>query len=152
MVTIDPYGPADAAATLTVYQRAIRETASTDYSPQQIAAWAADDIDVEQWNERRMRPRTLVARSGGEVAGFGDIDGDGYVDMMFVAPEFVGRGVATALLEAVLQLARADGTEEFTVHASVTARPFFERKAFVVVEERHPVVRGVELTNFLMRR
>ena len=35
---------------------------------------------------------------------------------------------------------------------SITARRFFEKMGFVVVEERHPVVRGVELTNYAMRR
>ena len=36
--------------------------------------------------------------------------------------------------------------------ASVTARPFFERRGFRVVRERRVARRGVQLTNFAMEK
>ena len=44
------------------------------------------------------------------------------------------------------------GAVELSTHASLTARPFFEAHGFAVVVEQHPVLRGVALTNFVMRR
>nr|WP_194720270.1 GNAT family N-acetyltransferase [Cellulosimicrobium arenosum] len=149
------YDPADAAATLAVFDRAVRLTASHDYTPEQVAAWAPHDDgerDLEAWAARRAGARTRVACSGERVVGFTDVDTDGYVDMMFVDPDVARQGVASALLAWVVQTATRDGATELTTHASRTARPFFERHGFVLVREQRPVLRGVELVNFAMRR
>lgn len=146
------YDESDAEATLRVFLRAVRVTASKDYSPEQIAAWGSDDISLDVWAVKRLQTDTVVAVEGDEVLGFSDVDDRGYVDMMFVDPAVTRRGVASALLDHVTRMAREHGAVELTTYASLTARPFFEKHGFVVVEERHPVLRGVSLTNFSMRK
>ena len=146
------YDESDAEATLRVFLRAVRVTASKDYSPEQIAAWGSDDISLDVWAVKRLQTDTVVAVEGDEVLGFSDVDDRGYVDMMFVDPAVTRRGVASALLDHVTRMAREHGAVELTTYASLTARPFFEKHGFVVVEERQPVLRGVSLTNFSMRK
>jgi putative acetyltransferase len=148
---IRAYGEADALPTLDAFLRAIRETASSDYGAEQVSVWGRER-DASEWAEKRRAAYTLVAVEDGSVAGFIDLDETGNIDMLFVSPDFTRRGIATALLGAVLDAARQRGLPELTVHASITARPFFERHDFVVLEERHPVVEGVELINYRMRR
>jgi putative acetyltransferase len=142
---IRPYDPADATATRRVFVRAIRNTASADYTPEQIDAWAAD-VDPEVWAERRITADTWVAELGGEVVGFVDIDESGYIDMLFVDPGAARIGVATALLAHVRGIARRRHAIELTVNASHTARPFFGRHGFSVVAEqlveRHGTILG----------
>lgn len=140
----------DATGTLEVFLRAIRETASADYTPEQIAAWAPIDIDPAEWQDRRATSRTCVARDGGRVIGFTDVDDSGYIDMLFVEPEHARRGVASALMGWVFEVAARQETRVLTTHASITARPFFESRGFRVENEQHPVLRGVVMTNFLM--
>ena len=147
-----PYRESNAAATLDVFRRAIRVTASRDYTPEQVAAWASDEIDPAGWGDRRLESRTQVAEVDGAVVAFTDVDDHGYVHMLFVDPDVGRRGVATALLDWVVDTARSLGAEELTTHASLTARPFFERQGFDVVAEQRPVTRGVAMTNFAMRR
>ncbi len=149
-VIMRPYRASDAAATLGVFRRAVRLTAGRDYTPEQVAAWAPDDLDEVAWAARRQAARTQVAEVDGRVVGFTDVDADGYVDMLFVDPDAARQGVATALLRWVVETATELGAQELTTHASVTARPFFERQGFVVVREQQPVRRGVTLTNFAM--
>jgi putative acetyltransferase len=48
--------------------------------------------------------------------------------------------------------ATALGIPEMTADVSRTAGPFFEKFGFEIVEQRFPVVRGVEIPNALMRR
>jgi putative acetyltransferase len=72
--------------------------------------------------------------------------------MLYVEPRASRRGIATALLGEILGLAREGGADAVATDASLTARAFFERHAFVVVEQRAPTVRGVTMTNFRMRR
>ncbi|MBO3102069.1 GNAT family N-acetyltransferase [Cellulomonas fengjieae] len=147
-----PYRESDGPATLDVFLRAIRLTARRDYTPEQVAAWASDDIDPEQWEARRAAARTQVAQVDGRVVGFTDVDESGYVDMLFVDPDVARRGVGSALLDWAAATARELGATELSTHASLTARPVFERHGFVVVVEQRPVLRGVTMTNFVMRR
>ena len=150
--TIRPYAPDDARATLDVFLAAIRVTAAADYTPEQVAAWAPDDVDLTAWAHRRAARPTVVAEVDGRVVGFTDVDPDGYVDMMFVDPAVGRTGVASALLAWAYDAAVRDGASTLTTHASLTARPFFEAHGFVVTAEQHPVRRGVTLTNFAMSR
>jgi len=151
-VDLREYTAADAEATLAVFFRAIRETASADYSPEQVAAWAADDLDRDAWAASRAAAHTQLAVIDGRVAGFTDLDDNGYIDMMFVDPDFGRQGVATTLLAATMTLARQRGLVALTTYASLTAKPFFEQHGFLVTEERHFIHGGVETINFAMRR
>ena len=152
-VTVRPYESADAAGTLAVFLDAVTVTAAGDYSPDQIAAWSApQERDVARWDLVRSRLGTVVATINGELAGFSDVDDQGYIDMMFVASRFGRRGVATVLLAEVERWGREHTVPALWTNASITARPFFERHGFVVVSEQHPVIRGVLLRNFRMRK
>lgn len=144
------YTDADAESTLTVFLQAVRETASADYSAEQVQAWAAGHGDLESWAARRAAAGTRLAFIGRRLAGFTDLRDDGYVDMLFVNPDFGRMGVATTLLAETICAARERGLPQLTTHASITARPFFERQGFVVTAECHPVINGVETTNYAM--
>jgi len=147
--TVRRYTPDDAAATLGCFQRAVRGTASRDYDARQVESWAA--VDAAAWGRRRASADTWVAERDGQLVGFGDVDDEGYIDMMFVDPDAGRVGVASAILEHLLTLATSRGLAQLTVHASITARPFFERHGFVVTAEQRVELRGSVLTNFRMR-
>jgi putative acetyltransferase len=74
------------------------------------------------------------------------------LDMLYVDPSAGRRGIATALLTEIVSLARDAGAPEIETYASLIARPIFERHGFAVIEQRTPVVSGIAMTNFLMRR
>jgi putative acetyltransferase len=152
-IDVRPYNREDAASTLALFLAAITETASVDYSAEQIEAWAApQDRDLDDWDAAMQARGSFVATISAELAGFSDVGHDGYVDMMFVAPKFVRRGVARTLLATGDKLARERGVRELSADVSITARPFFESQGFAVVAEQRPVRRGVSLTNFGMRK
>ncbi|TPW76657.1 GNAT family N-acetyltransferase [Schumannella soli] len=139
--------------TLAVFLAAITCTASADYTPEQIAAWAApEQRSVIDWDAARRRSDTIVAIVGGSVVGFTDVDDSGYIDMLFVHPDHGGRGVASALLAEVADRARARGAAELSSSVSVTARPFFAARGFEVITEQRPVRHGVELVNYRMHK
>ncbi|WP_241975409.1 MULTISPECIES: GNAT family N-acetyltransferase [unclassified Cryobacterium] len=152
-VVIRPYVHADAADTLAIFLSAVTETAAADYSPEQIQAWAQPEArELSTWHTAMPARNSYVATLDGSLAGFSDVDSEGYIDMIFVAPRYLRRGVARQLIGHVEARARQEQLTELTADVSTTARPFFERSGFTVEAEQHPVTAGVQLTNFKMKK
>jgi len=147
------YEPEDAEPTWDAYYHAIRDTASSDYSPAQIAAWAPETVDLTEWNKSRLAAHTFVASLDGRVVGFSDVTDDGLLDMLFVHSAAAGRGIARALVDAVITKARELGLTELHTHASRTAMPAFQHLGFTI-ERPNPDnwIRGENLPNYDMRR
>lgn len=144
-----PYRAEDAEPTWAAFRAAITRTASADYDPGQIAAWAGpDQPDLLDWQHRRQTAHTVVAVLAGRVVGFSDFRDDGVLDMLFVHPDAGGHGVARALVGWVRAAAAEAGLPGLRTYASRTARPVFARLGFVVVAERPDNrVRGRRLPN-----
>ncbi|TFC00202.1 GNAT family N-acetyltransferase [Cryobacterium sp. MDB2-33-2] len=152
-VIIRPYCQADATDTLAIFLAAVTETAAADYSREQIQAWARPEArELSAWHTAMQARNSCVATVDGAPAGFSDVDAEGHIDMMFVAPRYLGRGVARQLIGHVEARARQEQLTELTADVSITARPFFERSGFTVEAEQHPVTAGVQLTNFKMKK
>nr|WP_240897303.1 GNAT family N-acetyltransferase [Kineococcus vitellinus] len=129
----------------------VHVSAAADYSTAQRAAWAPEDLDVQEWGRRRAAAETRVAVHDGSIAGFADLAPQGHIGMFYVDPEHGRRGVGAALLAVLLREATARGVRQLTVDASLTARGFFECAGFTSVREQRVHRGGQEFTNVLMR-
>ncbi len=152
-IRVRDYTEADAAPTLQVFRDAVTVTASQRYTAEQITAWAGPpEDDLPGWHAARTSRATIVAVVGDQVAGFSDVDPTGYIDMLFVSPEFGRRGVASRLLDEIESRARASGLGSLTVSASLLLRPLLERRGFVVETQLSPEINSVTLISFAMRK
>lgn len=142
---IRAYRPEDCAQIVRLFYEAVHE--NQDYTPAQRDAWAPEIPDEESWGASLAVHRTIVAEEDGSILGFGDITDEGYLDRLFVLPAWQRRGIADALCDAL-----EAGFEYISVHASLTARPFFERRGYRVVRSQEVQRRGVSLRNFRMER
>ena len=148
-MTLRPYQTEDLAAIAALFFESVHTLCRDDYTQEQLDAWATGRIDEGAWDASLRAHHTLVAEEDGVLLGFADMTEDGYLDRLYVHPAHTRRGIASALLEA---LERACPAAQFTTHASLTARPFFERRGYRV-ERRQEVVRcGVTLINFVMKK
>lgn len=146
MLKIRSYEERDFPVLCTIFLRAVKETASADYSPRQIAAWA--QVDEVRWRQKIAASRVLVAVKETSPVGFITAVGD-YIDLLFISPDYNRQGMASALLNALLiQLPE----RVLTVEASITAMPFFARHGFCVVEEQMVEARGEQFLNYRMQR
>jgi putative acetyltransferase len=140
------------SALFEVYYSAVHLIASRDYSPAQIQAWAPRNLDPALW-ERKIRDlKPFVAELDGQIVGYADLQSNGYIDHFFVSGNHPRRGIGAMLMSHLINGAMVQGTPEMTADVSHTAQPFFQKFGFEVVEQRFPVVRGVEIPNALMRR
>ncbi|MDM0082291.1 GNAT family N-acetyltransferase [Variovorax sp. J31P179] len=142
----------DEAALFRVYFTAIHEIASSDYSPEQLDAWAPSDLDPALWASRVQGIRPFVAWLGDEIVGYADVQLNGYIDHFFVSGAHPRQGIGTRLMARIHEEAELLGLTELTSDVSLTAEPFFALHGFKVVERRFPVRRGVTLQNALMRK
>ena len=147
-----PYESTDLPGVIATYTASIRSLAAPYYSPEQIAAWAPATPDAAQWEERLGHLHTIVAETDGILAGFASYTHDGYLDFLFTHPAFARRGVATELYQRIESILRARGLPRVTTHASLAARPFFDRQGFQLDAEECVECRGAFLRRFAMHK
>lgn len=142
----------DETALFRVFFSAVHDTASRDYTPEQIDAWAPADIDPELWAAHMRTLRPFVAEHEEEIVGYADIQPNGYIDHFFVSGSYARQGIGTLLMTNIHKEAQLLGIDEMTSDVSKTAEPFFVRHGFEVVKRGLPIRRGVKLQNALMRK
>ena len=145
-VSLRPATDDDRAGILDVHLRAIRETCSRSYSPEQVQAWAAllsPDSYSTVLKERVM----VVATDGEAIVGFGQLNADtGEVDAVYVLPDCQGQGIGRLLLADLEAKARARGIGVLELSATLNAVPFYSQAGYArrrVAVHRLPT--GVEL-------
>lgn len=143
------YESTDCEVLAQLFYDTVHAVNAGDYTPAQLDAWATGQTDTAAWNRRFLSTYTLVAIESGRIVGFGNIDEEGYLDMLYVHRGFQCCGVATALCDA---LESSVTKSMYTTYASITARPFFEARGYRVVREQQVERRGESLTNFVMEK
>ena len=151
-MTLRGYKPQDCALLAGLFYDTVHTVNARDYTPEQLNAWADGHPDLEAWHRSLSAHDTLVAELDGLIVGFADMDNAGRLDRLFVHRDHQRRGIAAALLGALERRARAAGLSRFETHASVTARPFFERCGYRVETENTVVRNGVTLINYTMTK
>ena len=114
------------------------------------------NIDLSAWNRSFQEHMTLVAvmpsdKANGtqQIVGFADMDSTGYLDRLYVHKDFQRHGIASELCD---RLEQAANVENFTTHASITAKPFFEKRGYQVMCVQQVERKGVLLTNYVMKK
>lgn len=148
-MTLRDYCKTDCAELARLFYDTVHTVNAKDYSRAQLDAWATGEVNLEAWNKSFQVHNTVVAEMDGQIVGFGDMDETGYLDRLYVHKDYQRRGVATAICDALEQNTKA---AEFATHASITARPFFEKRGYTVVREQQVERRGILLANFVMKK
>src|SRR5689334_1573496 len=124
MTHIRLYSPDDAHALLALFRDTIRRVNSRDYTPDQVRAWASDEIDPEAWKQRFEDRFVLVAEEGERPVGFAELEEEGHIGRFFVSADHQRKGIGRALLEELVEEAKRSGIERLFVEASITSREF----------------------------
>jgi putative acetyltransferase len=145
------FRPDDTPALIALFRDTVRRVNSRDYTPEQVLAWAPDDVDPARWAVLSDR-HTVVAGVDSLIVGFTDLEANGHIDRFFVHADCQRQGVGRAMLDELVAEAGRLGITRLSAEVSITAYPFFVRHGFNVVAEQEVSVRGVVLTNYRMER
>lgn len=144
---IRKYQSSDCNELSELFYNTVHTVNAKDYSKEQLNVWATGQIDLKKWNQSFQEHFTLVAVDNEIIIGFGDIDYMGYLDRLFVHSEYQGKGVAAAICN---KLEQAVDVDKITTYASITARPFFEKRGYRVIRKQQVIRNGIYLINYLM--
>ena len=147
-----PYRGDDLETVVRIYTDSIHSLAAAHYSKDQLEAWAPHTPDLIRWGERLAGLNTIIAECNGAPAGFISYASSGYIDLAFTAPRYARCGIAAHLFRFIEGSLSTSGVAHLTVHASLSARSFFERMGFVVDQEEVVECRGALLRRFGMSK
>jgi len=147
-VVLRAYRPSACSEVLRLFYDTVHTVNAKDYTEEQLDAWADGKPDAAKWNESLCAHFSLAAEADGILAGFGDIDETGYLDRLYVHRDFHGKGIASVLCDRL----ESSVSGLITTHASITARPFFEKRGYRLIKEQQVERQGILLTNFVMEK
>ena len=142
------YQISDCKETTELFYNTVHTVNAKDYTKEQLDVWATGQVDLEKWNQSLQEHYSIVVIENEVIVGFGDIDKTGYLDHLFVHADYQGKGIATAICNQLEQTVQGD----ITTHASITAKPFFEKRGYKIVKEQQVERQGIFLTNFCMEK
>jgi predicted GNAT family N-acyltransferase len=87
-----------------------------------------DGYDQDCWH-------VLAQTAEGEAVGTGRMLYDGHIGRMAVLSEFRDQGIGSALLKALLTIARHQGIKEVFLHAQTRAVPFYLKHGFTIISD-----------------
>ena len=144
----------DLSALSALYASVVRTLGPDLYTAEQVRVWSASAEDPERFRDFVLKPHTLVAMVKDSTApvGFAGLEPTGRIASLYVHADYCRRGIASALLEALLKKAADDGLTQLRCEASKFSRPVFERFGFELDEVERGIHHGVPFMRFLMSK
>ena len=153
LISIEPFKESDLVEILTLFRETVRTINAADYSPEQIETWAPEKLDRERWLRILSENIAYIARIDGTIVGFGDATLDGTINHLYTHKDYQGHGIGTAILKALEQALIKHGIHQAHTEASITAKPFFEKRGYTVIKSQDMVHRsGVIFRNYVMTK
>lgn len=135
-----------------LYIETIQIVCKNDYDSAQIKAWISGVKNTERWIEVIEKQFVLLAIIENKIVGFGTLKNGNYIDFFYIHKDFQRQGIADKILNELEMEAQKHNSTSITSDISITAKPFFEKKGFVVNAEQKNIRLGVELINFKMEK
>ena len=136
-----------------LFQNTVLAINRRDYSQAEVEDWASCGDNLANIKDMIKTHYFIVAvNQQSEIVGFSSITPQGYLHSMFVHKDFQGKGIAIMLLNEIEQYAITNGIIRITSEVSLTARPFFEKRGYIVEEEQKRKANQLSLTNFWMAK
>jgi N-acetylglutamate synthase-like GNAT family acetyltransferase len=148
----------DASAIVNVHNQAVHLTAATHYEREILDQWSAvvtaERIEKFKSDFDLGKEMFLVAETNNQLIGFGAITPKTReLNAVYVAPEFVGKGIGAALIKALEELAISLGITELWLDSSLNAEKFYSSHGYIVDHRgEHTLKSGLKMPCIKMHK
>jgi putative acetyltransferase len=134
-LTFRPAAPEDAGAVSALVQASFRIIASSDWAPAAVARFLQESSEGELRKKLQAASFAWVATSNGIAQGFILMKKSSRVDMLFVHPSSLRRGIGRALLNGACAHVESTHLDVSTIDLNSTpyALPFYRASGFVAI-------------------
>ena len=146
------YRSGDWGEVVKLFYETVHFVNSADYTKKQLDAWVPKDMSLPAFENRLLNNYTVVAENNDIIVGFGNVKGTGYFDCLYTHKDYQGRGVATLIADDIEKYFYNQGVQIITTDSSITAKPFFEKRGYIVLQEQSVECRGQLFTNLKMQK
>lgn len=146
------YKNTDLHAVIDLFYVTVHEVNKNDYSEEQLDAIAPKAANEYHWEKSLEKNHTIVVEEDDKLIAFGNIGKTGYLDRLYVHPDYLRKGIASKLVEELEEYAKKHGSHVINVTSSITSKLFFESKGYAVIEEQINERRGERLLRYLMEK
>lgn len=122
-----------------------------DYDADQLQAWI-NGADLGSWHQSFMEHKTLVAVEDGKIVGFADMDSSGFLDRLYVHKDYQHQNIGKMLCDELEAWAWQNDISLIRTHASITAKPFYEKRGYKVIQEQLVRRASCQLKNYIMEK
>jgi N-acetylglutamate synthase-like GNAT family acetyltransferase len=130
--------PEDAEAIASLIKRSIREVCGPTYGNDEelLSFWCANKT-AENMRRGIENPNNywVVAVENDNAVGTALLSLRGKIDLCFLLPEYLGRGIGKAMLVGLIDKARELGIKKITLESTRTSRKFYKRNGFIELGE-----------------
>jgi putative acetyltransferase len=156
-IVVRPWRPDEARRFLEIHHEAVRHLAVEDYPASVIDAWAPLPVtdDAVAWLvANRDNELRVMAEMDGTPVGIGALVVRGTeLRACYVLPDAARRGVGTALVAAIEDMARERGLTQLRLQSSLTAEPFYTALGYVAERRRKLRLRpGIAMAAITMHK
>ncbi|WP_337513753.1 GNAT family N-acetyltransferase, partial [Catenibacterium sp.] len=119
------YKNTDLHAVMDLFYVTVHEVNKNDYSEEQLDAIAPKAANEYHWEKSLEKNHTIVVEEDDKLIAFGNIGKTGYLDRLYVHPDYLRKGIASKLVEELEEYAKKHGSHVINVTSSITSKPFF---------------------------
>lgn len=145
-------GAEDAEVLTHIWRKSILELAPLAFSKKQILAWVGRVRAPAIYAQEAKHRKIWGWSERGNLIAFIELEPNGHIDRLYALKEASGRGIATHLVEHVINYAAHSEVPKLFTEASDLARPVFERCTFEIIRKNPVNIDGVLMHNWLMER
>ena len=132
-----------------IFYRGVIILAPQFYSPKQVFAWSQTSKNKKKFSQYILNDSTFVYCSNyNKILGFSGIEPNGRIKALYVDPDFCRQGIATKLLQYIIDYSQTKNLNLLYGEASYLSKKVFLRLGFKETKIEYIQFNGVEFKRF----
>lgn len=135
-----------------LFEISIKNTCITEYTKEQISAWVETGKYNTNWKLKIEKDFFIIAEIGSLIVGFGSLENNGHIDLLYVHSDFQKIGIATKILSTIENEAINKNINRLWTDSSITAIPFFINNNYIIENTYEKSIQNCVFLNTILSK